>query len=503
MSIRKALHAVSSLGLLGVFMIGAALAAQEPPSKVDVFTGYAWLYPGGRLLGARIPNIPTGAAVAPTYFFNRNFGLGLDAGAHFCCNPNIYTLQAGPVVRWPGEHVTPFIHAMVGAHKMNFSGIGSDIGLGVLAGGGLDVALFHRLSLRLFEADYQYARNDYDPGLRTTLNGARLSTGLVWRFGSVENLGPSASADCSAQPNEIAAGELVTATAMGSNFDSRRPLTYRWTGTGVYVAGNGSSTDIDTNGLQPGTYQVQANLRDGSKHGVANCHTAFVVKEPNAPVIACAAYPGTVQTGGSSRIQSTATSPDHRQLTYSYSSSAGSISGNDVNALLDTASATPGVITVTCYVSDDHSPALSASSTTEVTLEPPLPPPPAPLRSSRLNEISFPNQQKPARVDNTAKAILDDVALRLQRDPDSTAVLVGESDNLERNSRTLAAQRSLNTKAYLVTEKGIDASRIQTRSGNAGGRTTQIWLVPDGATFNSQGTDLVRPRPIRAQRADR
>ena len=68
MSIRKALHAVSSLGLLGVFMIGAALAAQEPPSKVDVFTGYAWLYPGGRLLGARIPNIPTGAAVARRIF---------------------------------------------------------------------------------------------------------------------------------------------------------------------------------------------------------------------------------------------------------------------------------------------------------------------------------------------------------------------------------------------------------------------------------------------------
>jgi len=85
---------------------------------------------------------------------------------------------------------------------MNFSGIGSHIGLGILAGGGVDVALFHRLSLRLFEADYQYARNDYDPGLRTTLNGARLSTGLVWRFGSVEDLGPSASADCSAQPNE-------------------------------------------------------------------------------------------------------------------------------------------------------------------------------------------------------------------------------------------------------------------------------------------------------------
>jgi hypothetical protein len=317
-------------------------------------------------VGARIPNIPTGAAVAPTYFFNRNFGLGLDAGAHFCCNPNIYTLQAGPTVRWPGEHVTPFVHAMVGAHKMNFSGFGSDTGLGVLAGGGLDVALFHRMSLRLFEADYQYARNDYDPGssLRTTLNGARLSAGLVWRFGSVEEPGPSASADCSAQPTEIAAGEPVTASAHGSHFNHQRPLTYHWTGNGVNVSGNGASTDIDTTGLQPGTYQVQANLRDGTKQGVAYCHTAFVVKEPNAPVIACAADPATVQIGGTSNIQSTASSPDHRQLTYSYSTSAGSISGNDVTALLNTANAQPGLITVTCYVSDDHSPALSASSTT-------------------------------------------------------------------------------------------------------------------------------------------
>jgi hypothetical protein len=81
------------------------------------------------------------------------------------------------------------------------------------------------------------------------------------------------------------------------------------------------------------------------------------------------------------------------------------------------------------------------------------------------------------------------VALRLQRDPDSTAVLVGESDKFERDARSLAAQRSLNTKAYLVTEKGIDARRIETRSGNAGGRTTQIWLLPQGATFNAQGTE--------------
>jgi len=37
----------------------------------------------------------------------------------------------------------------------------------------------------------------------------------------------------------------------------------------------------------------------------------------------------------------------------------------------------------------------------------------------------------------------------------------------------LAAQRAVNTKAYLVTEKGIDASRIQVRTGS-NARTSEI-----------------------------
>jgi hypothetical protein len=83
-------------------------------------------------------------------------------------------------------------------------------------------------------------------------------------------------------------------------------------------------------------------------------------------------------------------------------------------------------------------------------------------------------------VDNEAKACLDDVALNLQRDADSKAVLVGNSASSERHGEKAAAERAVNTKAYLVNEKGIDPSRIDVRTGTAGTESVQNYLVPSG-----------------------
>jgi len=51
----------------------------------------------------------------------------------------------------------------------------------------------------------------------------------------------------------------------------------------------------------------------------------------------------------------------------------------------------------------------------------------------------------------------------------------------------------VNTKEYLVTEKGIDASRISAASGTTDGQTVEDYLVPAGATFTNdvQGTTPV------------
>jgi outer membrane protein OmpA-like peptidoglycan-associated protein len=118
--------------------------------------------------------------------------------------------------------------------------------------------------------------------------------------------------------------------------------------------------------------------------------------------------------------------------------------------------------------------------------------PPPPPQQSRVAEINF--ARNSARVDNEAKALLDDVALRLQRDADATAVVVGHFETNERQGQQLAAQRARNTKAYLTTERGIDPNRIQVRTGQAGTRTTVVYLVPAGATFDAAGTEVVPDR---------
>ncbi len=217
------------------------------------------------------------------------------------------------------------------------------------------------------------------------------------------------------------------------------------------------------------------------------------VPPPPPPTISCAASPATVQVGGTTTIVSTASSPDNRRLEYSYAASAGDISGNEATATLSTVGAQPGVITVTCNVSDDRDPPLTASATTSVTVEappPPVAPPSAPAEPAKINDTTF--KPSSARVDNVAKSILDDVALRLQHEVEARVVLIGEADPDERDAAKVAAQRAINAKSYLVTEKGIDARRIETRVGTQGGHVTQVWFVPSGASFDPPETTVIQ-----------
>ena len=93
-------------------------------------------------------------------------------------------------------------------------------------------------------------------------------------------------------------------------------------------------------------------------------------------------------------------------------------------------------------------------------------------------------------MDNTCKAELDDVALKLQQDPDAKLVVVGNADPKEKR-KNLAAERALNVKAYISggeAKQNIDATRIETRTGNAGTMTSEQWIVPAGATFPEADT---------------
>ena len=70
-----------------------------------------------------------------------------------------------------------------------------------------------------------------------------------------------------------------------------------------------------------------------------------------------------------------------------------------------------------------------------------------------------------ARLTNICKARLDEVALRMKQDPDSTAQVIGYADSAtgsQSGNQRIADQRAQAVKNYLVTRHGIDPSRITT-----------------------------------------
>jgi hypothetical protein len=207
-------------------------------------------------------------------------------------------------------------------------------------------------------------------------------------------------------------------------------------------------------------------------------------------------------------------SPQNRPLTYSYSATGGTVTGTGTTAEFSSAGAPTGVVGITCNVSDDKS--HSATANTSVTIVAPVIPP-AP-KTQALCSISFATDTKrPTRVDNEAKACLDQVALDLQQQADAKAVVVGESNAKEKDItekqqkvalkhkkakvEVFDAQRAVNAKDYLVTEKGIDASRVNVMTGTTDGQTVEDYLVPSGATFANdvQGTSPVDESTVKAE----
>jgi hypothetical protein len=113
--------------------------------------------------------------------------------------------------------------------------------------------------------------------------------------------------------------------------------------------------------------------------------------------------------------------------------------------------------------------------------------------------IDFSNDAKrPTRVDNEAKACLDDVSIAMQQNPTDTLVVVGETTSTDPE---VSAQRAVNTKNYLITEKGIDPSRITVVTGNEGTQGVMEYRVPQGAVFSStvQNTTPVDENVVKPQ----
>jgi hypothetical protein len=550
-SVGRVLASVS-VSLLPIAMAGqtaptARGAANDSPSRWDIFAGYSYLAPRGTVQvlqpnGTTAPfaydAVNLGGVGSGAYFFNRYVGVQAEFGFHEWgvqkAGSNIgtegnddgfMTVAGGIIFRYPVGNITPFAHGLVGGALIG----GPDYepnkwGPDLTVGGGLDYEtpwLNHHLAIRLFQSDYEYMHADWGNvgfGGRANINAVRLSAGVVFHVGSIAPPVPITLA-CSASPETIFPGDPVTLTASAGGLNPKDHVIYTWSGTGV--TGNDANPKIDTSALAPGEYTVTGTVREGKtgKEGMkpwetATCTAGITVKAFEPPTISCSASPSTIKPGDASTITAVGVSPQNRPLTYSYSASAGTITGTGTTAEYSSAGAPTGAVGITCNVADDKG--HTESSSTSLTITAPYVPP-APKTQALCSTSFATDKKRPTRVDNEAKACLDQVALDLKQQADAKAVVVGES-NADENAKTakeqkyaakhkhatvdqFAAQRAVNAKDYLVTEQGIDASRISVATGTTDGQTEENYLVPAGATFSSDvsGTTPVDETAVKPQ----
>lgn len=186
----------------------APVAAQDEPPNFEFFGGYSYLRadvddvddPFGDF-----KNIMDGFNVAATGYATRRFGITGDVSGHFRSVSNdfdfgrltaktrTFNLTAGPQMRFPNKgRVTPFVRALAGLANNRLSieapaPVGSDsislTDFTLLVGGGLDVRVGERVSLRLFQFDYNpvFVRDRPERGVDSTrLDNFRISVGVVF-----------------------------------------------------------------------------------------------------------------------------------------------------------------------------------------------------------------------------------------------------------------------------------------------------------------------------------
>jgi len=495
------------------------------PPKIELFLGYSYL--------RAVPSISAdnrlawlnGGSASIAFNFNRYLGIVGDFGGFndteirlFGTNPSsapdssgtAYTYLFGPRLSFRNNgRITPFAQALFGgihASEVKLSDctsactlLPSEDTFALTAGGGVDVRVRRHFAIRVIQAEYLMTRfENRTTGDSARQNDIRLSSGIVFRFGG----GPSVpklpvAYSCSVNPSGVFPGDTIAVSGMAQNLNLTRTAAYTWAvDGGTVTAGVPGTASIATTGVAAGIYTLKGHVSEGDRPGEsADCTAPFTVRAFEPPTVSCSAHPSSVAIGDSSTITANGISPQNRPLTYSYSSTSGSVSGTGLTATLSTTGAAPGTVTVSCNVTDDKG--QSASATTQVMVEAPTTAPTP--GTSELCVVHFGRDgRRPSRVDNEGKACLDDIALTLQSRSDAKLALVGNASSSEKEGRKLASERAVNTKAYLVNEKGVDASRIAVYTGSQDGKTVSTTLIPTGATLKIDGNTPVDENAVKA-----
>lgn len=252
------------------------------------------------------------------------------------------------------------------------------------------------------------------------------------------------------------------------------PLVYQYTVSGGTIQGTGANVTWDVSGLRPGTYTLSVAVDDGcGVCGQPRQETIRIVdcpdcRTPPRPEPVCpltsvdvTASPNVVNPGDTVTFTATANAGG-ANVTYRWSVTGGDIVSGDGTATITVRATAPGTITATATATVADVPNCTASGSANAEVAPP----PACQELDRYGRL----------IADAEKARLDNVAISAQNAPNARLIIVVGGRN-----NAAVRRRAQFVRNYLVTRRGVDATRIEIRNSGTGTDETVIYLCPPGA----------------------
>jgi outer membrane protein OmpA-like peptidoglycan-associated protein len=281
------------------------------------------------------------------------------------------------------------------------------------------------------------------------------------------------SASCSSDITVLKRNHAPTASIEPSTFDiiqgesqnlrciatdpEKDPLTYTWTVEGQKLSATIPDITFGSEGRNPGSYNITCAVSDGEFSASASAkgtiRAKFIPPPVNRPpTIECQTNTVDLWSGESKELRAKASDPDGDNLTYAWSGTG--VKGSGASAKFDAAGVKAGSYTVTVTVDDGRGGKASCGMTVNVS-----------ERISVTKDKCGYFKPGAYRVDNCAKAILDDLSVRMQNDSKLRANIIGYTDKTER-AKKLGERRAKAVADYLE-KKGVEASRMTVTDGGA------------------------------------
>jgi outer membrane protein OmpA-like peptidoglycan-associated protein len=264
---------------------------------------------------------------------------------------------------------------------------------------------------------------------------------------------------CEPSSVNVTMGESVTLNVQASDPNNLR-LRYSWTVNDQSVPADAATFQFGTVGRSPGNYRVRVTATNEDDLSASCEFTVNVVARPVVnPTCSLSLSPTAVIAGETVTATGTASHPENEPMTYSWLVDGQSRPGTATTLQINTTGMTGGSHSVTFNVRGERGGTCTATQSFAVT-----------------EKIII--QMDGTRADNRVKAQLDEIALKMQQNPQLRARVTGHTDSRGTEAANLRTgqQRADSVKDYLVTQHNLDANRIEATSAG------QAQPIADNAT---------------------